>query len=123
MRRGFADLNSRHEAAPIAFQADKGGGERTRFREELLAILALEATLHHHDRGFVRTSRFDGDARRMRRASRQNRASECRESHEFFPLLSTGSELGRRPEHLKGETPTLPSDARPFCGIFRPERS
>jgi len=65
MRRGFADLNSRHEAAPIAFQADKGGGERTRFREELLAILALEAALHHHDRGLVRTGRFDRDARRV----------------------------------------------------------
>jgi hypothetical protein len=58
----------------------------------------------------------------MCRASRQNRASECRESHEFIPLLSTGSELGRRPEHLKGETPTIRSDARPFCGIFRSER-
>ncbi len=60
MRRGFADPISRHEAAPIAFQADKGGGERTRFREELPAILALEAALHHHDRGLVRTGRFDG---------------------------------------------------------------
>src|SRR5258707_13672250 len=38
----FADLNSRNQAASVALQTDHGGGERTSFREELLAVVGIE---------------------------------------------------------------------------------
>src|SRR5262249_58932718 len=81
----FADLNARNQTASVALQTNNGGAEGAGFREELLAVLSVEAAFHDHQRRLALTSRFDGNAGGIRRARRQPRATESQGSHPILP--------------------------------------